>query len=75
MFNGKKYGRAGDNTVYDLESQDEVGTWDAEKQIVVFNQREKGLKEKRKQLEKGLKEKENNQKKYLKKKKTIRKST
>ena len=37
MFNGKKYGRAGDNTVYDLESQDEVGTWEEEKQVVVFN--------------------------------------
>ena len=30
-YNGKKYLRDGDNTVYDSETHDAVGTWDGEK--------------------------------------------
>jgi len=35
-LNGKKYGRSDDNTVFDLESQEEVGTWDTENKVVVL---------------------------------------
>ena len=38
-FEGKKYARAGDNTVYDLstEDQDEVGVWNELEQKIEFN--------------------------------------
>ena len=35
-FNGKKYGRAPDNSVFDLETQEEVGVWNDEKKEVEF---------------------------------------
>lgn len=35
--NGVKYLKAGDNTLYDVESHDEVGLWDPKKKIVIEN--------------------------------------
>ena len=35
-YEGKKYGRSEDGTVFDLETQEEIGTWDEEAQKIVF---------------------------------------
>ena len=35
-FNGKKYGRAEDNSVFDLETQEEIGVWNESKKEIDY---------------------------------------
>ena len=34
IYKGKKYLKAGDDTIYDIESHEEIGRWDGEKVIL-----------------------------------------
>ena len=36
-FEGKKYARSPDNTVFDIETSDEIGTWNEETKKIEFS--------------------------------------
>ena len=36
-FEGKKYARSPDNTVFDIETSDEIGTWNEETKTIEFS--------------------------------------